>query len=125
MNEQLQRFNDLLDTLEGKLRLLKQTNETLNDTITRQKNEMDEKDFQLLQLQEDLDHERQKSEDLARQLEELNTQTQNTMNELSGDMNNIISRMEHISNENNEYQDNQDNNWNNNNWDNNNQQQIF
>ncbi|MDO4218390.1 MAG: hypothetical protein Q4C78_00105 [Synergistaceae bacterium] len=124
MNEQLQRFNDLLDTLEGKLRLLKQTNETLNDTIKRQKNEMDEKDFQLLQLQEDLDHEKQKSEDLARQLDELNTQTQNHMNELSGDMNNIISRMEQISNENNEGQDNQGNSWDNN-WDNNNQQQIF
>ncbi len=119
MNEQLQKFNDLLDTLEGKLRLLKQTNDALNDTITRQKNEMNEKDFQILQLQEDLDRERQKSDDLTRQLEELNTQTQNTMNELSGDMNNIISRMERISNENNEGANDQ------NNWDGNNQQSIF
>ena len=125
MNEQLQKFNDLLDTLEGKLRLLKQTNDALNDTITRQKNEMDEKDFQILQLQEDLDHERQKSDDLTRQLEELNTQTQNTMNELSGDMNNILSRMEKISGDNNEGANNQANWDNNNNWDGNNQQSIF
>lgn len=119
MNEQLQKFNDLLDTLEGKLRLLKQTNDALNDTITRQKNEMDEKDFQILQLQEDLDHEKQKSDDLIRQLEELNTQTQAQMNEFSGDMNNIISRMEKISGENNDGANNQ------NSWDGNNQQSIF
>ncbi len=119
MNEKLQKFNDLLDTLEGKLRLLKQTNDALNDTITRQKNEMDEKDFQILQLQEDLDHERQKSDDLTRQLEELNAQTQSQMNEFSGDINNIISRMEKISGENNEATSDP------NNWNNNNQQSIF
>lgn len=124
MTEQLQKFSELLDTLEGKLRLLKQTNEALNDTIARQKNEMDEKDFQILQLQEDLDNERKKNDDLTRQLEELDFQTKNRMNELSGDMNNIISRMERISNETNQGQDTSNENFDNN-WDNNNQQSIF